>query len=45
MGVSPSYLAASFAAIDAEFGGTDAYLMGVGLDPTKRAALQALLVE
>lgn len=45
LGVSPSYLAASFAAIDTDFGGTDAYLARVGLDPPRRAALQALLIE
>lgn len=45
MGVNPSYLAASFAAIDADFGGTDAYLARVGLDPAKREALQAQLIE
>ncbi len=45
MGVSPSYLAASFAAIDAEFGGVDAYLTALGLDPQKRSALKAQLIE
>lgn len=44
MGVKPSYLAASFAAIDADFGGVDAYLAEVGLDPSKRAALRTHLI-
>ena len=44
MGVKPSYLAASFAAIDANFGGVDAYLAEVGLDPAKRAALRTHLI-
>lgn len=44
MGVNPSYLAASFAAIDADFGGIEAYLFSVGLDQAKRAALQAQLI-
>lgn len=44
MGVEPAYLAASFAAIDADFGGTDAYLAGVGLEPEKRAALRTQLI-
>jgi protein-tyrosine phosphatase len=44
LGVSPSYLAASFVAIDADFGGIDAYLAHVGLDPAKRAALQTHLI-
>ena len=45
MGVSASYLAASFAAIEADFGGTDAYLDALGLNPAKRAALRGLLIE
>lgn len=44
MGVEPGYLAASFAAIDADFGGTDAYLVRVGLDREKRAALRMQLI-
>ena len=44
MGVKRSYLSASFAAIDANFGGVDAYLAEVGLDPAKRAALQTRLI-
>jgi protein-tyrosine phosphatase len=45
LGVRPSYLAASFAAIDTDFGGTEAYLAHVGLDPSMRADLQAQLIE
>ena len=45
MGVRPSYLAASFAAIESEFGGIDAYLTTLGLDPQKRTALKAQLIE
>lgn len=44
MGVKRSYLAASFAAINADFGGIDAYLAQVGLDPVARAALRASLI-
>ncbi|MDP3673782.1 MAG: tyrosine-protein phosphatase [Novosphingobium sp.] len=44
MGVKPSYLAASFAAIEADFGGIDAYLARVGLDPARRSAFQAKLI-
>lgn len=44
MGVSPSYLAASFAAIDAEFGGVDRYLEQLGLDQSKREVLRAQLI-
>lgn len=44
MGVSPSYLAASFAAIDAEFGGINAYLATLGLDRKKREALRTHLI-
>ena len=44
MGVKPSYLAASFAAINTDFGGIDVYLGQVGLDPAKRAALRTHLI-
>ena len=36
--------AASFAAINTDFGGIDAYLGQVGLDPAKRAALRTRLI-
>ena len=44
MGVKRSYLSASFAAIDAEFGGVDPYLAQVGLGMAKRAALRNHLI-
>jgi protein-tyrosine phosphatase len=45
MGVKPDYLAASLAAIESEFGGMDRYLLQLGVDPQRREALQALLLE
>lgn len=45
MGVDPSYLAASFAAIEGQFGGIDPYLARVGLDPARREELQCLLIH
>jgi protein-tyrosine phosphatase len=44
MGVKSSYLAASFAAIDADFGGIDVYLGQVGVDQPKQAALRSNLI-
>jgi protein-tyrosine phosphatase len=45
MGVKPAYLAASFATIDAQFGGIDGYLTRLGIDAVRREALRALLLE
>ncbi|MEY2943126.1 MAG: hypothetical protein RLY97_1140, partial [Pseudomonadota bacterium] len=45
MTVKPSYLAASFAVIDRQFGGIDAYLAQLGCDTGRRTALQDLLLE
>lgn len=45
MGVRPGYLAASFAVIDAQFGGIDGYLMRLGIDVVRRNAMRSQLLE
>jgi protein-tyrosine phosphatase len=45
MGVKASYLAASFAAIEEQFGGIDTYLLQLGVDANRRETLQAFLLE
>ncbi len=45
MTVRPSYLAASLATIEGQFGGIDSYLAQLGFDAVRRAALQDLLLE
>ena len=45
MGVKPSYLAASFAAIEEQFGGIDSYLLQLGIDANRRKDLRLHLLE
>lgn len=45
MGVRPAYLAASFAAIDTQFGGIDSYLVRLGIDAVRREAMRSQMLE
>ena len=45
MTVQPNYLAASLAAIDADFGGIDGYLSQIGFGPARLEALRARLLD
>ena len=45
MGVRPDYLAGSFAAIEAEFGGIDRYLLQLGMGSVQREAMRSQLLE
>ena len=45
MGVKPTYLAASFLAIETQFGGIDHYLSQLGFGTARRASLRVQLLE